>query len=124
MTGEVVSISPDQVVGACARKKAERNRLVTMTCTAPGENEVEILYHFDRDLELSHLRLRVARGIAVPSISGVYFAAFLVENEIRDLFGVHFSGLAPDYEGTLYLDPEVAEAPFLSHAAKEKESPQ
>jgi Ni,Fe-hydrogenase III component G len=40
------------------------------------------------------LPLTVPKDTLVPSISPVYFAAFLVENEIQDLFGIRFQGLA------------------------------
>ena len=72
----------------------------------------EILYHFDKDLRLTHFRLTVSGGASVPSISSVYFAAFLVENEIQDLFGIRFKGLAVDYERTLYLAGKTV---WLSH---------
>ena len=41
----------------------------------------------------------------------------LVENEIQDLFGVRFKGLAIDYERTLFLDEEVEDAPFCRKMA-------
>lgn len=122
MKGEVVPVSIDNLVGEAAKKKVERYRFVTMSCTELDDTTVDILYHFDKDLELTHLRLTVARDIPVPSISPVYFAAFLVENEIQDLFGVRFKGLAIDYERTLFLDEEVEVPPFCRKMAnKNKE---
>ena len=118
MNPEIVSITPDQVVGACARKKAEGCRFVTMTCAALDEDRLEILYHFDRDFKLEHLRLAVSKDMLLHSVSDVYFAAFLVENEIQDLFGLRFAGLAIDYQRTLYLDPEIVQAPFCKYAVK------
>jgi ech hydrogenase subunit D len=61
---------------------------------------------------LKHFKLSIAKGVPVPSITPVYYAAFLVENEIQDLFGIAFEGLALDYERTLYLDEEVRATPF------------
>jgi ech hydrogenase subunit D len=118
MNGEVIAIGSDQVVGACAQKKAEGYRFVTMTCTALDQETVDILYHFDKDYKLEHLRLTVARHMPLPSISDVYFAAFLVENELQDLFGLRFRGLALDYNQTLYLDQEVAMAPFCKYTVE------
>lgn len=120
MKGAIISISPDHVVGACAQKKAEGYRFVTMTCTALDEDALDILYHFDKDFELSHLRLSISKDTPLPSITAVYFAAFLVENEIQDLFGLRFLGLALDYNRTLYLDQEVKNAPFCKYAVEEK----
>ena len=118
MNGDVITIGLDQVVGACAQKKAEGYRFVTMTCTAQDPDTVDILYHFDKDYELEHLRLTVSRHAPLPSISDVYFAAFLVENELQDLFGLRFRGLALDYNQTLYLDQEVAMAPFCKYTVE------
>jgi ech hydrogenase subunit D len=118
MNGDVITISPDQVVGACAQKKAEGYRFVTMSCTALDPDMVDILYHFDKAYRLEHLRLKVPRHFPLPSISDVYFAAFLVENELQDLFGLRFQGLALDYNQTLYLDQEVATAPFCKYTVE------
>jgi NADH:ubiquinone oxidoreductase subunit C len=63
--------------------------------------------------------LTVSKDTAVSSISGVYLAAFLVENEIQDLFGIHFEGLVIDYDRTLYLDEEVTVIPFCKYTLTE-----
>lgn len=124
MLGEVIPVSLDDVIEKVAKKKVEGCRFVTMSCAELDENTVDILYHFDRDLRLINFRLAVARDATVPSISPVYFAAFLVENEIQDLFDIRFTGLVLDYERTLYLEEEVKSTPFckysISTASKEK----
>jgi ech hydrogenase subunit D len=76
---------------------------------------MELLYHFDKDLKDRHLRMKIAKGASVPSISPVYFAAFLIENEIEDQFGVKFDGLVLDFGGTLYLEEEVMRTPFCKY---------
>ena len=58
------------------------------------------------------MRLTVAKGESVPSISGVYFAALLIENETQDHFGVTFDGLVLDFGSRLYLEEEVKKYPF------------
>jgi len=65
---------------------------------------VEIIYHFDKDLCLRNLRIIVPKDTKIPSISPIYMAAFLAENEAEDLFKVHFEGLKIDYKSTLYYD--------------------
>jgi len=116
MQGPVLSIRPDQVVGETARIKAEGYRFVTLSCIEKDETQVEILYHFDRDLQMTHLRLTIPRTAPVPSITPVYLAAFLVENEIQDLFGLQFEGLPIDYHQTLYLEEEVKKAPLCTYS--------
>lgn len=115
MLEQEISIDPANIVGESAKLKVEGYRLVTLSCVERDENRVDILYHFDKDYQLKHLRLTVPRDMPVPSISPVYFAAFLVENEIQDLFGIRFQGLAIDYDRTLYLAEDIQTAPFCKY---------
>ena len=118
MQANVLSVSRDTLVGEVAKTKVEGFRFVTVSCIELDGNTFNLLYHFDRDLALKHLRLTVSRDSNVPSISPVYFAAFLVENEIQDLFGIRFEGLTINYDGTLYLDEEVAVTPFCMYTVQ------
>jgi ech hydrogenase subunit D len=115
MLEQEISIEPVNIIGETAKLKVEGYRLVTLSCIERDANQVDILYHFDKDYHLKHLRLTVPKDVPVPSISPVYFAAFLVENEIQDLFGIRFQGLAIDYDRTLYLAEDVRTAPFCKY---------
>jgi ech hydrogenase subunit D len=106
-------------VGEAARIKVEGYRLVTISCAAVDAQVIDILYHFDRHLALKHFRVTVANNASVPSISAVYPGAFLVENEIQDLFGIAFDGLVIDYRRTLYLEAEAKATPFCRYTAVE-----
>ncbi len=125
MNEPVIPVTIQTLVGDAAKAKAEGCRLVTLSCLEVDENNLEILYHFDRNLRLKHLRLRAPKGSTVPSISPVYFAAVLAENEIQDLFGVRFEGLAIDYRGTFYLEEESKKTPFcrISIQSREMQGP-
>jgi ech hydrogenase subunit D len=112
MREDITPVTPDMLVGEAAKRKVAGCRLVTLTCVEIDPDTVDILYHFDKDLALTHLRLTVAKTASVPSISAVYFAALLAENEIQDLFGLRFSGLVVDYQGTLYLEEEAVRTPY------------
>ena len=91
--------------------KRQGYRFVTMTCTDVGDAH-DVLYHFDKQYELQHLRLRVPRGETLPSITELFFAAVLVENEIQDLFGVTVTGMAVDYKGRFILSEGAPAAPL------------
>lgn len=117
---EATTVTPTNLLDTVARFKAEGHRMITMTCVDIDEASVEILYHFDRELEVTHLRMVHQKQDEAPSISGIYFMAFLVENEIQDQFGVCFSDLVLDYDRTLYLDEEVRSTPFCKYTVKEK----
>jgi ech hydrogenase subunit D len=128
MREEIVTVEADRLVGEVAKLKVQGYRLVTLTCTEIDEGTLDVLYHFDKDLGLKHLRLAAAKGGAVPSISPVYFAALLVENEIQDFFGLRFENLVVDYRGTLYLEEEALHTPYcrfsLRKAAAREAAPE
>jgi ech hydrogenase subunit D len=109
---EVISVTPDTLVSETLDMKNSGYRLVTLSCVELDPDTVDILYHFDKDLGLRHLRLTIPKTLKVPSISPVFFAAFLVENEIQDHFGIRFDGLALDYDRTLYLEDAIQDAPY------------
>jgi ech hydrogenase subunit D len=77
-------------------------RLVQIGATRLPE-QVELTYSFDRDNRLVNLRLQLpAAETRVPSISSIYWCAFLYENEMHDLFNVQVDGMAVDFHGHLY----------------------
>ncbi len=121
MKEKVISVTPETVVSQTLDMKKKGYRLVTLSCVELDADTLDILYHFDKDLDLMHLRLTAPKNKAVPSISSVYFASFLVENEIQDQFGIRFEGLVLDYDRTLYLEEEVRDAPCCRIAVSEEE---
>ena len=65
----------------------------------------------------------IGRDAVVPSISDLFLAAFVFENEIHDLFGVTVEGIAIDFEGSFYQLANEAPMTILSPeqaAAREK----
>ena len=106
MTVNAKGVSVRDLLGEVTRLKIDGFRLVTLSGIRTGGDQVEILYHFDKHLALVHLRLTASTGNVVPSISPIYLAAFLAENEIQDLFHIRFHGLIIDYEGGLFLCKE------------------
>ena len=115
MLHDVTCVSREALVGEVAKIKVQGYRFVTLSCVERNEENFDIFYHFDKNLSLKHFKISITRGLSVPSISPVYFAAFLVENEIQDLFGITFEGLVVDYKRTLYLDPEIKATPFCRY---------
>ena len=112
MIHQVEEITADALIGKVEALKKDGYRFVTMTTTDLDEENVDILYHFDKDLKLINLRLTAKKAEPMPSLTPVYLAAFLVENEIRDQFGMTFDGLAIDFGGTLYMEESVRPNPL------------
>lgn len=110
-----VAITADRLPAEAKALCDQGWRLVQIGVTSLGEL-YELNYSFDRDMVFRNLRLHVpARGASVPSISGVYWCAFLYENEIHDLFGVTFIGLALDFKGRFYTT--AIPTPFAGQVA-------
>ena len=76
-------------------------RLVQIGATRTEAFEVN--YSFDRELKFVNLKIRLAdNSEAIPSISGIYWSAFLYENELHDLFGLKIKDINIDYQGKFY----------------------
>ena len=104
-------ITLENVIGKVATLMVSDYRFVTMTAVDCDEY-FDVYYHFDKNYELYTMRLKVEKPGVVPSISKACFAALIVENEIQDLFGITFTGLAIDYEKHFLLAPDAPEKPF------------
>ena len=87
----------------------------TDAAPAAGSPDVfEIAWGFVKDGTLETVRERIVAGEQVPSVSEFFGAAFLYENEIRELFGINLTGIGVDLQGQLYKT--ATRVPF-SHAA-------
>lgn len=107
----VTDITLVQLFGEVTKLKADGCRFVTMTCTDLGD-ALDIFYHFDKNYELYNLRLRLPKGETLTSISGIYFPALVIENELQDMFGLVVSGLAVDYKGRFLISEDAPRAPL------------
>lgn len=105
-------VTAEQLVPEVHNLKDHGWRLVTATCVELDDVNVDLIYTFDKNNELQHLRMVHPKDKPVPSISPVLFAALLIENEIRDHFGLVFDNLILDFGCHLYLEEEVQSRPF------------
>ncbi len=110
-----IDVTLESLVGEVSKMKSDGQRMVTFSCTNIGDGKADIIYHFDKNEVLTNLRLTVDMDKPVPSISGVYFAALLIENEIQDQFDIKFEGLVLDFGRKLYLDDEVTIIPMCNN---------
>ena len=98
-------IEPVSIGSLLQRVQALREkgaRLVQIGATRLGD-QVELTYSFEVARVLCHLRLQLpAENPWVPSITGLYWGAFIYENELHDLFNVQVDNLAVDFHGSFY----------------------
>jgi ech hydrogenase subunit D len=97
----ILQISVGDVIAKAEQAKRDGNRLVQIGCTKIDDT-FEIIYVYDKDYKLTSYRITVKQDDEVPSISGVYWGAFVYENEIHDLYGIHVTGINVDFKGTFY----------------------
>ena len=63
------------------------------------------------DMEAARM-LELAKDAELPSITEVCPCAFVIENEIQDLFGITITGLALDFSKHFILNEDAPEKPF------------
>ncbi|MFZ1127662.1 NADH-quinone oxidoreductase subunit C [Methanoregula sp.] len=93
-----IPIGMDELVIRTAQMKKDGCRLVQIGCAQVGD-DFEINYTFDKDFVLTNLRTTAKQDTVIPSVSGVYWGAFVYENEIHDLFGITVAGINVDFKG-------------------------
>ena len=97
---EVIPV--EALLGRVRAQHQQGSRLVQISATRLPE-QFELAYSFDLEGRLSNLRVHVpAAKPCLPSISSIYWCAFLYENEIHDLFNVRIDGIVVDFKGNLY----------------------
>ena len=67
MKGKIIDVTIDTIVGEVMNMKNDGQRLVTFSTYAAGEGKMGILYHFDKELENTHLRLIVDMDKPIPA---------------------------------------------------------
>lgn len=112
MLDNIVVVDKDKIQEEANNMKLYGYRLVSISCVKDGEL-FEFIYHFDLNYKLKNLKMSVTGKEPIKSISTVYPAAFLVENEYQDLYGFTFEDLTIDYKGNLYLAQNAKKAPLL-----------
>lgn len=110
LKNDIVQIELGDVLTTAIGKKADGWRLAQI-CSAYVDGKYELSYSFAKDYDLINYRVVVEKEQEVPSITPVFRAAFLYENEMKELFGVNMEYISLDYQNKLYRINE--ETPFI-----------
>jgi len=113
MIENVIEISVDQLLIEVQNAMYDEYRFVTCTCVDTADGKLDIYYHFDKKLVLKNLKISVKKGDEVPSVSKIYFSALLVENEMKELFGLNVTNILIDYGGHMLLSDDELTSPML-----------
>lgn len=99
---DFTELPSDKVHEEAKARKESGWRYVQMLAVNKDE-AVDIVYSYMKDGHLDNLIVSdLARDGELPSITDIYLEAFVCENEIHDLFGISFPGLAIDFKGNFY----------------------
>lgn len=112
MIENLIEIPLEQLLNVVQNMNHEGFRFVTASCVDVGDDTFEVTYHFDKDFNLQNYRIKINKEQEVLSISKIYFCAILVENEIKELFGVKITNILIDYGGHMLLANAVAGSPM------------
>ncbi len=110
---QIETISVGELLPTVIEKKAELWRLVQICCVYLKDSDTyELSYSFGNNkYKFITYRLVIRSDVEVPSITQIYRAAFLYENEMSELFGVKINQIAKNYHNRLYRIDE--KTPFI-----------
>ena len=108
---ELLDIDLNDLTAKVQEKAAAKARLVQIGATKV-DDQIEINYSFDQEMHFTNFRIKVpaTNPPTIASVSSFYLAAALYENELQDLYGLKFDGLALNYNGQFYK--KAARTPF------------
>ena len=102
-TTEFVDVPLGDLLTRVQTLKHEGMRFIQLCAEFP-EGGIDLVYTFYDEMRDNALNLCVSlpENAEVPSIQGLYFAAFSYENEAHDLFGVNFINMKLDFGGHFF----------------------
>lgn len=90
-------------------KKGSGARFVNLHAKQDKQGNITLVYSFcvegDR---YENFTVPITPDQQIPSITGLYPAAFFFENETHDLFGVEFKDIVLDFGGAFYTTNQDA----------------
>ncbi|WP_144743617.1 NADH-quinone oxidoreductase subunit C [Enorma burkinafasonensis] len=103
-TTEFTEIPLGELLGRVQSLKHQGMRFIQMCAetTAAGIDLVYTFYDETCDNALNLCVYGIDKSSEVPSIQGLYFAAFSYENETHDLYGVRFINMKLDFGGNFF----------------------
>lgn len=112
MIENICDLPKEQLLQQAQTMKYQDYRFVTASCVDTSDGYLDVIYHFDKDLSLMNFRVKVKKGEEIESISKIFLPAILVENEMKELFGLNVTGMLIDYGGHMLLSDDDLDAPM------------
>lgn len=114
ITQDFRSIPLDKLIDTCKERKNEGYRLAQLCPKLERDDSITLIYTFVKESEMINYKVSgIKKGVTeVPSVTELFIAAFVFENEAHDLFGVNIVGNLIDFQGKFYSFGEGVEAPM------------
>lgn len=104
----------DKLIDMCKEYKEQGYRLDQLLPKLERDDSITLVYTFVKDDDIINFKIGgiVKNETVVPSVTELYIAAFVFENEAHELYGVNIEGNVLDFKGNFYKFPEGIEAPM------------
>lgn len=109
-----LTITINTLLDTCKKYKSEGYRLSQIHPVLKEDDTITLFYSFVKGSEVVNLKIEkvIKDETVVPSVTSLFIAAFVYENEAHDLFGVNIEGNLIDFQGTFYSFGEGVTAPM------------
>ena len=104
----------DKLVETSREYKENGYRLGQLCPKLERDDSITLIYSFGKGADLVNFEIKgIQKNVTeVPSVTELFIAAFVFENEAHDLFGVNIVGNLIDFQGTFYAFADGVEAPM------------
>ena len=104
----------DKLIDTCKEYKEKGYRLDQLLPKLERDNTITLIYTFVMGDEIVNFKIGgiIKDETVVPSVTELFIAAFVFENEAHELYGVNIEGNVLDFKGNFYKFPEGVDAPM------------
>lgn len=104
----------DQLIDTCKEYKEKGYRLDQLLPKLERDDTITLIYTFVMGEEIVNFKIGgiIKNETVVPSVTELFIAAFVFENEAHELYGVNIEGNVLGFKGNFYKFPEGVEAPM------------
>ncbi len=104
----------DKLIDTCKEYKEKGYRLDQLLPKLERDNTITLIYTFVMGDEIVTFKIGgiIKNETVVPSVTELFIAAFVFENEAHELYGVNIEGNVLDFKGDFYKFPDGVDAPM------------
>lgn len=104
----------DKLIDTCKEYKEKGYRLDQLLPKLERDNTITLIYTFVMGDEIVNFKIGgiIKNETVVPSVTELFIAAFVFENEAHELYGVNIEGNVLDFKGNFYKFPDGIDAPM------------